>query len=187
MTARVPNWLKAEKGKPIRIIPERARFVKQMFRWAATGLGQYAICDKLIEAGVEPWGKTYKGMPARWTPFYISEILSSRSTIGEYQPSHEARNRWSKEASARRRSRQLLSSRGSSCAFPKGAGCAANIRANQIWRVFSWWERPSLRQKPISETGMGCNRWIACFAGLPLCNDLTLSGHYPQEACPVAQ
>jgi len=28
MTARVPNWLKAEKGKPIRIIPERARFVK---------------------------------------------------------------------------------------------------------------------------------------------------------------
>jgi hypothetical protein len=57
-----------------------------MFRWAATGLGQYAICDKLNEAGVEPWGKPYKGMPARWTPFYISEILSSRSTIGEYQP-----------------------------------------------------------------------------------------------------
>jgi hypothetical protein len=38
-----------------------------MFRWAATGLGQYAICDKLNEAGVEPWGKPYKGMPARWT------------------------------------------------------------------------------------------------------------------------
>ena len=158
-----------------------------MFRWAATGLGQYAICDKLIEAGVEPWGKPYKGMPGRWNT--ILHLGDPFLKVNDWRvpTSHEARNRWSKEASARRRSRQLLSSRGSSCAFPKGAGCAANIRANQIWRVFSWWERPSLRQKPISETGMGCNRWIACFAGLPLCNDLTLSGHYPQEACPVAQ
>ena len=86
MSARVPAWLKAVKGQPIRVIPERVTVVRKMFEWAAKGLGQYVICDKLIKGGVSPWGPARKGKPPRWTPFYVSSILSSRSVIGEYTP-----------------------------------------------------------------------------------------------------
>ena len=86
MSARVPAWCRAVKGQPIRIIPERAKIVRQMFHWAARGLGQYAICDRLIKQGVPAWGPIYKGRPPRWTPFYVSAILSSRAVIGEYTP-----------------------------------------------------------------------------------------------------
>jgi DNA invertase Pin-like site-specific DNA recombinase len=86
MSARVPLWLKAEKGKPIEKIPERAAIIRKMFEWAAKGLGQFVICDKLIDANVPPWGPTYKGRAPRWTPAYVSSILSSRAVIGEYQP-----------------------------------------------------------------------------------------------------
>ena len=86
MSARVPAWLKAVKGQPIRVIPERVTVVRKMFEWAAKGLGQYVICDKLIKGGVSPWGPARKGKTPRWTPFYVSSILSSRSVIGEYTP-----------------------------------------------------------------------------------------------------
>jgi hypothetical protein len=83
MSARVPLCLKAEKGKPIEKIPERAAIVRKMFEWAAKGLGQFIICDKLIDANVPPWGPTYKGRAPRWTPAYVSSILPSRAVIGE--------------------------------------------------------------------------------------------------------
>ena len=86
MSARVPAWCRAVKGQPIRIIPERGKIVRQMFKWAARGLGQYAICDRLIAQGVPAWGPIYKGRPPRWTPFYVSAILSSRAVVGEYTP-----------------------------------------------------------------------------------------------------
>ena len=56
MSARVPAWCKAVKGQAIQLIPERAKIVRQMFRWAARGLGQYAICDRLIAQGVPALG-----------------------------------------------------------------------------------------------------------------------------------
>jgi hypothetical protein len=86
MSARVPAWLTAVKGQPIRVIPERARIVRQIFDWSAKGLGQYVICDKLIKANMPAWGPVYKGRPPCWTPFYVSAILSSRAVIGEYTP-----------------------------------------------------------------------------------------------------
>jgi Recombinase/Resolvase, N terminal domain len=86
MSSRVPNWLKAEKGKPIQVISERAKIVRQIFQWAAQGLGQYQITDKLIAAKVPPWGPIRNGRPPRWTPAYVRDILASRSVLGEYQP-----------------------------------------------------------------------------------------------------
>jgi hypothetical protein len=35
---------------------------------------------------VPAWGPVYKGKLPRWTPFYVSAILSSRALIGEYTP-----------------------------------------------------------------------------------------------------
>ena len=86
MSARVPVWLKAVKGKPIEVIPERAAIVRKMFEWAAKGLGAYMICDKLVKAGVPAWGPVFKGRPPRWTPYYVSDTLRNRATIGEYTP-----------------------------------------------------------------------------------------------------
>jgi DNA invertase Pin-like site-specific DNA recombinase len=86
MSARVPLWLKAVKGQPIHVIPERAAIVKKIFELAAKGLGAYMICDKLVEAGVPAWGPVFKGRPPRWTPYYVSDTLRNRATIGEYSP-----------------------------------------------------------------------------------------------------
>jgi DNA invertase Pin-like site-specific DNA recombinase len=86
MSSRVPNWLKAEKGKPIQVIPERVKIVRQIFEWAAQGLGQYQIADKLIAAKIKPWGPKRNGIEPRWTPTYVRDILASRVVLGEYQP-----------------------------------------------------------------------------------------------------
>ena len=93
ISARVPAWLSAVKGLPIQIDKERAKIVRQIYEWSAKGIGQYRICDKLIAQNVPAWGPVYKGRPPRWTPFYISSILSSRATIGEYQPYHSPKDK----------------------------------------------------------------------------------------------
>jgi DNA invertase Pin-like site-specific DNA recombinase len=86
MSAKVPKWLRAEKGKPIAVIPERAKIVRQIFDWASTGLGQFQICDRLIKKGVPAWGPVYQGRPPKWSPDYVRSILASRAVVGEYQP-----------------------------------------------------------------------------------------------------
>jgi DNA invertase Pin-like site-specific DNA recombinase len=86
MSSRVPAWLKAQKGKPIELRSERAGIVRQIFDWAAQGIGQYAITDRLIRARVPPWGPKRLGVPPRWTPAYVRDILASRAVLGEYQP-----------------------------------------------------------------------------------------------------
>jgi hypothetical protein len=103
MSARVPAWLKAVKGQPIQVIPERAAIVRKVFEWAAKGLGQYAICDKLIAAETPAWGPVFKGRPPRWNPFYINSILSSRAVIGEYTPHTKTDRKRRQETPSRRR------------------------------------------------------------------------------------
>jgi DNA invertase Pin-like site-specific DNA recombinase len=97
MSSRVPAWLKAEKGKPIKVIPERAAIVRQIFDWASEGLGQYKISDKLLQAKVPAWGPVRKGNLPRWTPAYIRDILASRAVLGEYQPMSKWRTETDKE------------------------------------------------------------------------------------------
>lgn len=89
MSARVPLWLKAVKGKPIEVVPKRAAIVRKMFGWAVKDLGAYMICDKLVKAGVPAWGPVFKGRPPRWTPYYVSDTLRNRATIGEYLPTRK--------------------------------------------------------------------------------------------------
>jgi hypothetical protein len=86
MSARVPAWLEAKKGQPIQIRHDRAAIVLKMYEWAAKGIGQYAITDKLVAAGIKPWGPKVKGRAPKWTPGYVGDILRSRAVIGEYQP-----------------------------------------------------------------------------------------------------
>jgi hypothetical protein len=84
MFKRAPFWLKAEKGKPIRVIPERTNIVKKIFQWSFQGIDQYLIADRLNAEGVPSWSK--KNTLDHWRAGYVSEILRNRAVIGEYQP-----------------------------------------------------------------------------------------------------
>jgi hypothetical protein len=83
LTAQVPQWLKAEKGKPVTIIGERAETVRKIFQLAALGLGNTRIIRKLMADGDRPFLRGKMGV--NWTPSYITKLLSARSVLGEYQ------------------------------------------------------------------------------------------------------
>jgi DNA invertase Pin-like site-specific DNA recombinase len=81
MTPSVPGWLTAKTGQPIKIIPERAKVVQQIFKLAISGMGRRLIARRLNELGIPTFGKSKK-----WRDNYIQKILTSRYTLGEYQP-----------------------------------------------------------------------------------------------------
>jgi hypothetical protein len=39
-----------------------------------------------VPSGAPAWGPVFKGRPLRWTPYYVSDTLRNRATIGEYTP-----------------------------------------------------------------------------------------------------
>ena len=80
ITPKVPGWLTAKTGQPIKVIPERAETVRKIFRLASMGLGARRIADRLTEDGDLAFGK------AGWIISYIKKILANRATLGEYQP-----------------------------------------------------------------------------------------------------
>jgi DNA invertase Pin-like site-specific DNA recombinase len=81
ITAKVPMWLKAVKGEPIQVIPDRAEVIREIFRMAATGIGKRVIARKLNERGTPTWGGSNG-----WQESYVDKILHNRSVLGEYQP-----------------------------------------------------------------------------------------------------
>jgi hypothetical protein len=89
ITATVPGWIEVVgrvrdgntmKGGTFRLIPERARIVRQIFALATTGYGANRLVKKLTADGIQPFGRP------RWTRSYIALILSDRRAIGEFQP-----------------------------------------------------------------------------------------------------
>jgi DNA invertase Pin-like site-specific DNA recombinase len=89
-TARAPEWLtvvgrkKVDKhmvGGEFKRIPERVRVVRWLFKMALEGHGLSAIIQRLLRDGVPAWGRAGK-----WSRSYIRKILTSRATLGEYQP-----------------------------------------------------------------------------------------------------
>jgi hypothetical protein len=81
VTAKVPAWLKAEKGKKVVVIPEHGKTVARIFELAGIGLGAKRIVRKLEEEKRRPFGKN-----TEWSPEYVQKILRSRAVIGEYAP-----------------------------------------------------------------------------------------------------
>jgi len=84
MTRILPEWLTIEGGKIIPI-PDRAAIVQRIFREAAQGSGKLAIAGRLIEEGIETWGRGGK-KGTRWHYSYVHKILTNRAVLGEYQP-----------------------------------------------------------------------------------------------------
>jgi hypothetical protein len=80
ITSLVPNWLRATKGEPVTVIPERAATVKRIFELAGLGLGRKRIIRNLIAEKRDAFGG------AGWVESYVGKILNNRAVLGEYQP-----------------------------------------------------------------------------------------------------
>jgi hypothetical protein len=80
MTKRVPGWIEVRGGKPA-LHPERATTVRLIFRLATDGYGLSKIVRYLTANKVPTWGRS-----ATWSRGYVRRILSTRTTLGEHQP-----------------------------------------------------------------------------------------------------
>ena len=81
VTAKVPAWLRAEKGKKTVVIPEHAKTVARIFELAGLGLGAKKIVRNLEGEKRRPFGRN-----TEWSPEYVQKILRSRAVLGEYAP-----------------------------------------------------------------------------------------------------
>jgi DNA invertase Pin-like site-specific DNA recombinase len=81
ITAKVPAWIHGEKGKALKLIPERAKIVKEIFSLALSGLGSQLIAQHL-NAHYAPFSTNGKG----WHKSYCEKILRHPATYGAYVP-----------------------------------------------------------------------------------------------------
>jgi DNA invertase Pin-like site-specific DNA recombinase len=76
-----PSWLRVTgDGKGFAVREDKARMVRDLFAWAAEGLGLTRLCERLQKE--HPAGLRGKG----WCPSYLLNILRSRAVLGEFQP-----------------------------------------------------------------------------------------------------
>ncbi len=59
---------------------DRAKTVRQIFKWAVSGWGYGRIAQELRARRVVPWGR------AGWSTTRIAKVIKNRAVIGEYQP-----------------------------------------------------------------------------------------------------
>lgn len=96
VTKRCPGWLKlvgVKQGKghsqdyddaTFEVIEKRAEVVRRMFALAESGTGVASICKRLNEDRIVNWGT--RSVSKKWSPSTVYAMLTSRATIGEYQP-----------------------------------------------------------------------------------------------------
>ncbi len=79
ITRRCPAWLEVADGK-YRFKPGAKALVQRVYAMAAGGSGGRAIAGTLNGEGVT----NFVGRP--WDEMYVRKVLTSRATVGEYQP-----------------------------------------------------------------------------------------------------
>ncbi|MBP3953767.1 recombinase family protein [Gemmata sp. G18] len=81
LTRNVPAWCKLV-GEKIVLDEAKAEVVRRIYNMALAGRGMPTIAKTLNLEGVAP----LSGRSKRWAPSSLDHILSSRTSIGEYQP-----------------------------------------------------------------------------------------------------
>jgi hypothetical protein len=83
---RPPSWLtrNAERNGWI-IDEERAALVREIYSWSADGLGAQAICRRLNEQGIKPFGVWHRYEPA-WGISAINAMLCNPAVEGDFVP-----------------------------------------------------------------------------------------------------
>lgn len=84
ITRIVPAWIEV-RDEEFRLIPERSEAVRRIYHMARDGYGVDAIVKALNTEGVPPISAG-KRRGLHWTTSYVAHILTTRSTVGEYQP-----------------------------------------------------------------------------------------------------
>ena len=64
----------------VAVVEERARVVRQVFKWAKGGWGYQRIAKELRLRRVAPWGR------AGWSTTRIAKIIKNRAVVGIHQP-----------------------------------------------------------------------------------------------------
>ena len=82
MTARVPGWcvLDRASGK-IKLVPERAAVVRQVFKLTLKGMGQDSIAKQFNAKRIPTFGRA-----KHWQRSYIAKITSNPAVIGTFHP-----------------------------------------------------------------------------------------------------
>ena len=77
-----PSWLELSNDRTAFVfVPARAEIVRKIFELSVSGLGSYAIADRLTRQKVPPFGASRK-----WDHTTIDSMLRNRATTGQYQP-----------------------------------------------------------------------------------------------------
>lgn len=92
-TSKAPHWLK-RNDTTYDVIPERAKIIQRMFAMAADGKGCYTItqtlnAEKLLPPPVQK--RNQKPVQGVWALAVVGRILNSRTVLGEYQPTKDAK------------------------------------------------------------------------------------------------
>lgn len=78
-----PSWLELDKNRAGYIVrPDRAKIVRTIFDWTASGLGNTAVAKRLNRSGV----KVISGRAQAWSAGSVGQLVTSRTVIGEYAP-----------------------------------------------------------------------------------------------------
>jgi DNA invertase Pin-like site-specific DNA recombinase len=92
VTRKLPGWVVYdEKTRTLALDPAKAATVRRLFDLAREGHGVADIARRLNADRVAVLGRTeFKGRPVQWNETVVYHILTSRATIGEFQP-HKGR------------------------------------------------------------------------------------------------
>ena len=82
LTKKIPGWIDVESWKPI---SGRVATVKKIFSLYDSGHGISAIVKLLNGTQVPTWGGKREGKTSDWNASYVSQLLRSRTVIGEFQ------------------------------------------------------------------------------------------------------
>lgn len=80
LTSWTPAWIKLKNGK-FELIPEHARVIKKIFKWATEGYGDLRIVKRLNDERVP----VISGH-ATWTHAYVTKILKTPAVFGQFHP-----------------------------------------------------------------------------------------------------
>jgi DNA invertase Pin-like site-specific DNA recombinase len=81
ITAKTPAWIRAEKGKPMELIKERAAIVREIFKLNLDGLGTQLIAQHLNKTY-----PTFTSSGVGWHKSYVEKIVRNPATYGTYIP-----------------------------------------------------------------------------------------------------
>jgi DNA invertase Pin-like site-specific DNA recombinase len=85
----IPAWLRISADEQrFEVIPEAAKTIKLIYRWAGEGLGLDSITARLNKEGHKPIGNNIRREVFKdsWSRSYVAKLLRDKTVVGEFQP-----------------------------------------------------------------------------------------------------